>query len=177
MVIRDEETGTLWQHATGEAVAGPLKGQQLEILNGALLTLGAWKEQHPDSLIALPPEKWTGLVPLDKVKIVLGKATGSGVVPGLTPGDQRLVNNTPIVGLAYQDIARAYPMKLLEQQGTIQDQFGDILITLKYDPSSKQVALDSPRRDEILFRRTWWNGWFEFYPETEVYQLSKSEPT
>ena len=49
-------------HATGKAAAGLLKDQQLEILNGALLPQSAWKAQHPESLIALPPEKWTELV-------------------------------------------------------------------------------------------------------------------
>ena len=49
MVVRDEGTSTLWQHATGKAAAGPLKGQQLEILNGALMPLSAWKAQHPES--------------------------------------------------------------------------------------------------------------------------------
>ncbi|HUV29413.1 MAG TPA: hypothetical protein VMW34_18795 [Anaerolineales bacterium] len=46
MVVRDEGTGTLWQHTTGKAAAGPLKAQQLEILNGALLPQSAWKAQH-----------------------------------------------------------------------------------------------------------------------------------
>ena len=172
MIIRDEETGSLWQHATGEALAGPLKGQQLEILNGSLLTLGAWRKQHPDSLIALPPEKWTGLMPLEIVNVVLERATRSGVPPGLTPRDRRLANNTPIIGLAYQGTASAYPLLVLKQQGVIQDQLGDAPVILRYDASSKQVTLESPNRDQILFRRTWWNGWYEFYPQTGVYQRS-----
>ena len=96
------------------------------------------------------------------------------MVPGLSPRDRRLAGNTPIIGLAYQDTARAYPLDLLEELGEIQDQLGDIQVALKYDASSKQVRLDSPKSDQIVFRRTWWNGWFEFYPETEIYQLSQS---
>jgi hypothetical protein len=34
MIIRDRQTGTLWQHATGEALMGPLKGVQLQLLGG-----------------------------------------------------------------------------------------------------------------------------------------------
>ena len=144
MIIQDEETGSLWQHATGEALVGSLKGYQLEILNGTLLTLGAWKELHPDSLIALPPEKWTGLVPLEIVKIVLEKATRSAIAPGLSRDDRRLKNNTPVIGLAIGDFARAYPMNVLEQQGSIKDQLGEVPITLHYDSRSEQVSLESP---------------------------------
>jgi hypothetical protein len=174
MIIRDEETGTLWQHATGEALVGPLKGRKLEILNGTLLQLGAWKEQHPESLIALPPEKWTGLVPLEIVKIILEKATRTAIVPGLSPRDHRLENNTPIVGLAVNDCSRAYPMNILEQLGKIQDQLGGVSVTLHYDSRSEEVSLESPLNDKIVFRRTWWNGWYEFYPETDIYQETES---
>ena len=34
MVMRDHQTGTIWQHATGEAIDGLLKGCQLDVLNG-----------------------------------------------------------------------------------------------------------------------------------------------
>jgi hypothetical protein len=170
MIMRDEETGSLWQHATGEALAGPLKGQQLEVLPGSLMTLGAWREQQPGSLITLPPERWTGLVPLEIVKTVLEKATRSGASPGLTPLDRRLARNTPVIGLIYQETARAYPLETLRRQGVIQDQLRNIQIVLHYDPSTQQVVLESAERAKIIFRRTWWSGWFEFYPHTEVYQ-------
>jgi hypothetical protein len=174
MIIRDEQTGSLWQHATGEALVGPLKGHQLEILNSTLLRLGAWRERHPDSLMALPPEKWTGLIPLDIVKIVLEKATRSAIAPGLTRNDRRLMNNTPVIGLATGDSARAYPMIILEQQGSIKDQLGEIPIILHYDSWSEEVSLETPHSDKIVFRRTWWSGWYEFYPNTDVYQLART---
>jgi hypothetical protein len=144
-----------------------------------LLTLGAWREQHPNSLIALPPEKWTGLMPLEVVNIVLERATRSGVPPDLTPQDRRLLNSTPIIGLAYQGTARACPLLILEQQGVIQDQLGDAPVELRYDASSMLVTLESSNRDQILFRQTWWNEWYEFYSQTGVYQRSKvtDEPT
>ena len=43
MIIRDRQTGTLWQHATGEALMGPLKGVQLRPLGGELIRWSRWK--------------------------------------------------------------------------------------------------------------------------------------
>lgn len=37
MIIRDRETGTLWQQANGEALIGPLQGTQLQALGGELM--------------------------------------------------------------------------------------------------------------------------------------------
>lgn len=172
MVIRDEQTGSLWQHATGEGLAGPLKGQQLQILAGSLMTLEAWQQMHPASLMTLPPEKWTGLMPLEIVKTVLEKATRSGAPPGLTPQDRRLAKTAPIIGLAYQGIARAYPLESLQELGVIHDQLGEVPVILHYDASTQQVRLESAESESISFRRTWWIGWFEFHPDTGVYQLS-----
>lgn len=175
MVIRDEQTGSLWQHATGEGLAGPLKGQRLQILAGSLMTLESWRQMHPTSLVALPPEKWTGVVPLEFVKTVLEKATRSGAPPGLTPLDQRLAKTVPVIGLTYQGIARAYPLESLQKLEVIHDQLGDAPVTLHYDASTQQVRLESPQSESISFRRTWWIGWFEFHPGTGVYQPPGSE--
>ena len=48
MIFRDRETGTLWQQATGEAVAGPLKGATLQLLSGEILTWAGWENMSAE---------------------------------------------------------------------------------------------------------------------------------
>ena len=55
MIIRDRQTGTLWQHATGEALMGPLKGVQLQLLGGELTSWSRWKEMYPHTSMAGEP--------------------------------------------------------------------------------------------------------------------------
>jgi Protein of unknown function (DUF3179) len=50
LVIEDCETGTLWSVGTGEALAGPLSGQQLERLPTVITEAECWRLLHPDSL-------------------------------------------------------------------------------------------------------------------------------
>jgi hypothetical protein len=53
-VMRDEETGTLWHHITGEAMIGPLKGHTLgPIRNLDQTTVEATLETYPDMPVAI----------------------------------------------------------------------------------------------------------------------------
>jgi len=52
-LMRDEETGTFWDHLTGQAVYGPGVGTGLEIANLLHSRAGLVLANHPDALIAL----------------------------------------------------------------------------------------------------------------------------
>ena len=51
----DRETGTLWRQLTGEAIAGPLVGRQLELLSVQTMTWSEWWAAHPEGqMLELP---------------------------------------------------------------------------------------------------------------------------
>ena len=52
-LMRDEETGTFWDHLTGEAVYGPRVGTVLELANLLHSRAGQVLANDPDALIAL----------------------------------------------------------------------------------------------------------------------------
>jgi len=47
--LRDSQTGTTWDAATGEAVAGPLEGKRLTQRAGIMSYRRAWQTFHPHS--------------------------------------------------------------------------------------------------------------------------------
>jgi len=53
-VFEDETTKTWWQQATGEAIAGPLKGSVLREIPSRQLTIDSWLRQFPNSLVMAP---------------------------------------------------------------------------------------------------------------------------
>ena len=151
MIIRDRETGTLWQQATGEALIGPLQGEQLELLGGERTIWGSWRKNEPDSLLVEGPEKWPGLFSLPFTESVLQRATRSGKVPGLTKTDRRLPQNEEIIGLEIAGETRAYPISLLSQEQIINDLLGGSAITLVYEPAAKRVrAFERSAKDRPL---------------------------
>jgi hypothetical protein len=46
----DHETGSVWSQPLGEAVAGPLAGERLELLPSTLTEWATWRRMHPDTL-------------------------------------------------------------------------------------------------------------------------------
>jgi len=50
MTFWDHDTGSIWSQPLGEAIAGPRKGQTLEVLPVTFTTWAAWRDLHPDTL-------------------------------------------------------------------------------------------------------------------------------
>jgi hypothetical protein len=46
----DHSTGSIWTQPFGEAIAGPRKGQKVDLMSSLFTTWGAWVELHPDTL-------------------------------------------------------------------------------------------------------------------------------
>lgn len=139
MIMRDRETGTLWQQATGEGLAGPLAGERLRLLGGEQMTWVAWRAENPDTLVALGPDEWPGMLPLPLTERVLEVATRSGWVPGRVRTDERLPQNEEIAGVRLRGEARAYPLAALRTQGVINDDLGGMPIALVYAPAGDRV--------------------------------------
>lgn len=174
MIMRDDETGSLWQHATGEALAGPLKGTFLPLLGGERTIWAAWRTRYPQTLVPVGPEKWPGVFPLTFTERVLEKATQSGKVPGLTPTDKRLPQNEDIIGVSLNDETRAYPLSTLRRQSIIHDMLGQKPLTLVYEPEANHVIASS-NGQPIQIERQWWSAWYEFHPRTTIYRQQKPE--
>jgi len=53
-VFEDASTKSWWQQATGEAIAGPLKGTALKEIPSSQLTIEAWMRQYPNAKVMTP---------------------------------------------------------------------------------------------------------------------------
>jgi len=53
-VMCDEETGSWWQQATGEAFAGPLRGSRLRLVRADEVAFGIWRREHPGGRVLRP---------------------------------------------------------------------------------------------------------------------------
>ena len=55
MVMKDRETGSVWQHETGICLMGEFKGEQLGI-NSEMVNWKTWVQEHPDTTVCFRPE-------------------------------------------------------------------------------------------------------------------------
>jgi hypothetical protein len=172
MVMNDCQTGSIWQHATGEALAGPLKGQRLEILPAWETTWGELNRQYPSASYALEPRRFTGVMPRPLLMRAL-RITHHASLDGLSPKDQRLDAHTIIIGVVLNGAAKAYPLQALQAAGLIQDTLGGQAITLRYNPAGDRVTIQAANGQAVPCERQWWLGWSEFHPRSAVHGLEQ----
>lgn len=157
MLMRDRETGSLWQQSTGEALAGPLGGARLELLLGEQTTWSAWREDNPrTALCAELTDADKGLIrwlPFDRMTAHF--ARGSFQLPGRAGGDDRLPSREEVAGLRVAGEARAYPLTALSAAG-VNDRLGGLPILIGYDRRADRVrafARDMGGDGALVFER------------------------
>jgi hypothetical protein len=55
VVLVDGATGSYWSQVLARAICGPLAGSRLGIRASTVTTWGAWRREHPDTDVLLPP--------------------------------------------------------------------------------------------------------------------------
>lgn len=138
-MFEDESTGSWWRQATGEAVAGPLKGTTLREIQSTQTTLRTWLQLHPNSLIMQGDDSYA--VKYDSMDTYdLGIGRGK-----LTRSDTVSWNEKSwVVGVAFdQKNARAYDWNRLKNERIIHDHVGGkpVLLVLASDNQSFSVLL------------------------------------
>ena len=106
MTFWDHDTGSVWSQPSGEAVAGPRRGQQLETLPISYTTWDAWRDLHPDTLALDVPAGVSGF-DLERMAIVL----------------------------EISDDATMYGYRDLVEAGVVNDVVGGIEVAIVVDPA------------------------------------------
>ncbi len=148
-MFEDKTTRSWWRQATGEAVAGPLKGQILPEFPSVQTTLSTWLEWHPDALIMQPDvafqEEYDDMSTYEK-----GRLTGR-----LTRRDTASWQpKSWVVGVTLGSDSKAYDWNQLSKEGIIYDQINNrpIAVILSKD-SSSFVVLERTGKDQVFTLR------------------------
>lgn len=147
-LIWDHETGTRWNHMTGEAVHGPLAGERLPLENVLHSTVAQVLEEDPDALLA-----WS-----DHPAAVQRSAERGGFldrllgmirdVPDMFPGtmgreDARRDRMEMGIGIWTDDVAKYYPMPTIQERGdALLDTFDGQRVLIYYDPTARALAAE-----------------------------------
>jgi hypothetical protein len=126
-LLYDRETDSLWHHATGIAMSGPLRGTRLaRIASTALMTFDAWRTEHPTTLVLAKPEDPRAPVERDLY------------------ADR---NRTVAFGLSLElpGGARLYPCEAIGETACVEDEVGGVPVVVVRDAASG-AALAFDRR-------------------------------
>ena len=128
-MFEDADTKSWWRQATGEAIAGPLKGTALKELPSQQMRLGAWVRKYPNTLIMQPDSFFTkqydGLKGFDDgtIKSGLEKRDSGSWKP-----------KSWVVGVIINESAEAFDWNELVKERIINDR--GILLVLENDNST-----------------------------------------
>jgi hypothetical protein len=122
----DHETGSVWSQPIGEAILGPRKGQQVELLASSLTRWGPWREEHPQTLALDARGGFDGFA-LEQMALVVDLGT---------------------------EVA-AYPVLRLQEVGVVNDVVAGVEMAVVIDPADDQRwAVFSRRLDEVVVELT-----------------------
>ncbi|MGI9628705.1 MAG: DUF3179 domain-containing (seleno)protein [Longimicrobiales bacterium] len=147
-LMMDHETGSRWNHMTGEAVHGPLVGERLPLENVLHTTVGQVLVEAPDALLA-----WS-----DHPAALQRSGDGGGTlrrllarirgVPDMFPPtmgeeDDRRDRMEMGIGIWRDGLARYYPMPTVEaMDNALFDDFDGENVLVYYDPTAHALAAE-----------------------------------
>lgn len=130
-VMRDRDTGTAWQQATGEAFEGPLKGKRLTILPFEITTWGEWRARYPETMALVPEARFDEQYRLMAQRVANLQLSARPRDRTLRD-DARLPPMTQVLGIDVSGGRKAYPLPVLEKQTVVNDRVGSTPVLLVY---------------------------------------------
>ncbi len=93
----DHDTGSIWSQPLGEAIAGPRKGETVELLPMTYTTWDAWRDAHPATLALDAPARASGFE-LDGLYLVVDFSSEASAYPVASVREAGVINDT-VAGL------------------------------------------------------------------------------
>ncbi len=193
-MFEDQTTKSWWRQATGEAIAGPLKGKMLPEFESRQLTLGTFFSLHPFGKVMQAEDR--SMESYDS----LGRFEKGLSESNLTRTDSlSWKDKSWVVGIEINGKSKAYDWNYLKESSIILDQVGetsilivitsdnqsfaafrrngdeefsiqnDSLVSLqgKYDLGGRSV--DGANLQPVKAYQEFWHSWKQFHPDTEVF--------
>ncbi len=145
-MLEDATTKSWWQQATGKAVAGKLKGQQLPEVLSTQTSLAKWLLLHPDSKIMQADSTFISSYDTT-LKYESGKSKRK-----LTGTDSlSWKDKSWVIGVKCADDRKAYDWNQLKQERIIRDKMGNTAVAIVLAPDDKSFfAFELPAGDDEL---------------------------
>lgn len=170
-ILIDDETGTYWNHITGEAVYGPLAGAQLDVWSLEMTTVAAATAQEPELRVVRSQQRPIFRRAMQFGQWLFGK---TGYLPKLftqtmAPEDPRLSRMTMGLGVVVNGTARFYPLETLKIKGSVIDELAHHRLEVVYSENSgvpKAIQKDGTRPLQYFLR---WYGFALTFPNCSIY--------
>ena len=156
----DHSTGSIWTQPTGEAIAGPRKGERVDLLPSQFTSWGAWRDVHPNTQALDVPAGPSSFDLTDFMIVVDFTAEAKaysipdlrrvGVVNDVVAGVPVAVVSDPADSTRWAVYSRTLGEEVLEL-----DMVGGVLVdrqTGSAFTAARGIGIDGPLGSEVLDR-------------------------
>lgn len=133
----DRETESRWSQFLGSAVDGPKQGSELAFVPSVMVTWGAWKTEHPDTLFL---DTGSSRRSYDSYEDYYADPDAIGAY-GETNSDRRFDRKDIVLGVALGEHARAYALGDLFRSKIINDKLGSTNVVAVFDERSSLMTV------------------------------------
>jgi Protein of unknown function (DUF3179) len=158
LLFYDYETDSLWSQLLSQAVTGPLTGTRLAWLPAQNTTWGAWKTEHPETLVMSFP-------------------AGSGFDYKQDPYAAYPLVRNPALVISAGGATKIYPLDELKQQasqtgGRVLDQVDGHTVTIVYERRANSARVQTDHPSVIIYFQAFLDDARAFYPAAGIYHAS-----
>jgi len=169
VLMYDRTDDALWSQVDFQAISGPNAGQSLRHLAGwELAKFGKWRTNHSDATVL---SKDTGYNRSYSGKAYASYFETDDLMFPVTHEDDRIaVNKSPVIGVSYKGVQRAYPLKTVREKtdnGVFVDRISGATVRLELNDDSLVRIVEVPENANVI--HTYWFAWAAMHPETEIY--------
>ncbi len=137
LVMYDRETESRWSQFLGRAVGGPKRDTELTFVPSVMVSWGAWKTEHPDTLFL---DTGSSRPIYDSYEDYYLDPDAIGAF-GEVNRDRRFDGKDIVLGVALGENARAYSLGDLFRNKVINDTLGETSIVAVFDEYSYLSAV------------------------------------
>ncbi len=175
VLLKDHESGTYWDHMTGEGLHGPLVGHQLEVWLTENTTVKAALQDYPDILLHQSSDLATELywrkdhnAERDSYNIMQEKSALPGFFRDtMIEVDPRLPELTQGLGLFENDQARFYSFDAIPLAG-LTDEWQGQPVQIQWGTSKLPYAIHPITGERPMQLLTRWYGFSLTFPDVEL---------
>jgi hypothetical protein len=168
VLLYDRQTESLWSQIMMEAVAGPMKGEELQMVPTMNTSFGEWKRKYPETLVLTEN---TGFQRDYSSNPYPGYGASARLYFEVEEQDARFHPKETVIGIEVNGEFKAYPFSELEKlkNGKLEDSFLGEELLVTFRPDSRSATITNKQGEELPALTTFWFAWYAFHPETAVF--------
>jgi hypothetical protein len=141
LVMWDDQTQSLWQQITGEAIVGELAGQRLQFFGSSMVRWADFKASFPDGRALSRDTGFNLPYGINPYQGYSGRAAPFPFFQGEI--DPRYPALERVVGVTIGEDSRAYPFSVIAQERAVNDEIAGTPVVVLWGAEDTADALDS----------------------------------